>query len=216
MADPLFHAASYESMSLRWPADQGATLASLARFDAAHETSLLAAPLAGWEQVMDRHLDPKTKLPQSEVTGAGPGARFPRGCAQSYLTRYLGEVDPALAATWWSAYRERFLTRVGPVVGFREWPPGVERRADVDSGPIVFGVGTAASAFAIAAAKSQGDVLLATQLEANQGAVLATGVGGALAQTLLAESIAFQGRWQPVGVGKSGAARVGEERAGAE
>lgn len=196
--DPLFHAASYASTSFRWPADQTVTLASLARFDAAHGAHVLDAPLAGWKAVMGKHLDTKTGLPESELTGKGPGAKHPRGCAQSYITRYLAEVDAPLAATWWDAYRTHFLVRAGPVVGFREWPPGVERGGDVDSGPIVFGIGTAASAFALAAAKAQGDVVLATQLSANKTAVMSTGVGGELAKTVLAEAISFQGRWQPV------------------
>ncbi|MBL8917100.1 MAG: hypothetical protein JNM17_40720 [Archangium sp.] len=202
MADPTFHASSYEGVALRWPADQTVTLASIARFDAAHGTTLLTAPLAGWEKVMSKHLDPKTKLPESEVTGRGPGAKHPRGCAQSYITRYLSEADPKLAATWWTAYRANFLVRMGPIVGFREWPVGVERKGDVDSGPIIMGIGTAASAFALAAAKAQGDVLLAGQLEANETALLSTGIGGEMAHLALAEAIAFQGTWQPVGAGK--------------
>ena len=196
LSDPLKHATSYESTSLRWPADQTVTLASFARFDAAHGTSLLQAPLDAWREVINEHLDTKTGLPESEVTGKGPGAKFPRGCAQSFITRYLAESDPELAAKWWAAYREHFLVHIGAVVGFREWPRGVERKGDVDSGPIIFGIGTAASAFAIAAAKAQGDTLLAAQFEASAGAVLMTGVGGEVAQSVLAQAIQFQGRWQ--------------------
>ena len=200
LADPLRHAASYEGVSLRWPADQSVTLASLARFDAAHGTTLLQAPLDGWREVMSKHLDAKSGLPESEVTGKGPGAKHPRGCAQSFITRYLNEADPELAAKWWSAYREHFLVRLGAVVGFREWPRGVERKGDVDSGPIILGIGTAASAFGIAAAKAQGDVALAGQFEASASAVLMTGVGGEMAEGVLAQAISFQGRWQQVHV----------------
>lgn len=196
LADPLRHAASYEGSSLRWPADQTATLASLARFDAAHGATLLQAPLDGWREVIARHLDPKTGLPQSEVSGKGPGAKHPRGCAQSYLSRYLSEVDPALAASWWTAYREHFLVRLGGVVGLREWPRGVERKGDIDSGPIILGIGTAASALGIAAAKAQGEALLAAQLEASARAVIMTGAGGEVAQGVLAQAISFQARWQ--------------------
>jgi hypothetical protein len=197
LSDPTRHAASYQGVSLRWPADQAATLASLARFDGAHHTTLLEAPLLQWESFLAMHLDAKTALPVSEVTGKGPGAKYPRGCAQSYLTRYLAEADPALAATWWAQYRDHFLVHLGPVVGFREWPQGVERKGDVDSGPIILGIGTAASAFALPASKAQGDVLLAAQLEGSAGAVMATGAGGAVAQTVLAQAIRFEGRWQP-------------------
>lgn len=199
LADPLRHAASYPRVSLRWPADQAVTLAGLHRFDVAHapETPLADAPVREWKRVLEAHLDPTTALPKSELTGKGPGAKWPRGCAQSYLVRYVSEFDPALAASWWEPYRAHFLVRTSGVVGFREWPRGVARPADVDSGPIILGIGTAASAFAIAAAKSQGDTLLAAQLEAGANLLLATGVGGAAAQSVLAEAIRFQGRWQP-------------------
>lgn len=196
LVDPSRHAASYEGVALRWPADQTVTLASLARYDSAHGAGLLQQPLEEWRAVMAKHLDAKTGLPVSELTGKGPGAKYPRGCAQSFITRYLHESDPALAASWWAAYREHFLVRIGAVVGFREWPRGVERKGDVDSGPIIFGIGTAASAFGIAAAKAQGDVALAGQFEASAGAVMMTGVGGELAQGVLAQAISFQGRWQ--------------------
>ncbi len=195
LADPLRHAASYEGVGLRWPADQSVTLASLARYDAAHGTGLLKQPLEEWRGVMAKHLDGKTGLPRSELTGKGPGAQHPRGCAQSFITRYLKESDPELAAKWWASYREHFLVRIGAVVGFREWPRGVERKGDVDSGPIIFGIGTAASALGIAAAKAQGDGALAAQFEASASAVMMTSVGGEMAQGVLAQAISFQGRW---------------------
>lgn len=194
LADPLKHAASYVGRPFRWPADQSATLASLARFDTAHGAQLSKAPIAAWEDVLARHLDAKTGLPKSELTGKASNAALPRGCANSFLVRYTSEFDAPLASTWWRAYQTHFLTHVGPTVGFREWPRGVEKNADVDSGPIVFGVGAAASAFAISAAKSQGDGALAAQLEASQAAAMAL-VGGEGARGVLPEAIAFEGRW---------------------
>lgn len=197
LADPLAHASSYDSMTLRWPADQSATLASIARYDHAHQTQLLNEPLQRWKTVVASKTDTARELPWSEVTGKGPGARLPRGCAQSYISRYLAEVDPALSALWWHHYQEHFLVRPGPFVGFREWPRGVERAADSDSGPIIMGIGAAASAFGLAAARAQGDTLLAAQLEASEDFVLGTGAGGAATHSTLAEAIRFEAHWQP-------------------
>ncbi|MEW5737598.1 MAG: hypothetical protein AB1938_01665 [Myxococcota bacterium] len=198
LEDPLAHAPSYAALPLRWPADQSATLASLGRYDAAHGTSLVTAPLAAWARVLEeKGMNAKYALPMSEVTGRGPGASFPRGCAQSFISRYLAEVDASRSAEWWAAYREHFLVRVAGLPGFREWPRGVERKADVDSGPILLGVGAAASAFGISAARAQGDAALAVELEAAADLVLSTGAGGAAASTVLAQSIRFQARTQP-------------------
>jgi hypothetical protein len=83
------------------------------------------------------------------------------------------------------------------IVGFREWPPGVARRADSDSGPIVNGVGAAATALAIPAARAMGDDVLAQRLEATAGAVgLAARADPKLreaARTILAEAIRYLG-----------------------
>ncbi len=51
-------------------------------------------------------------------------------------------------------------------VGFREWPVGRERAADDDSGPIVEGVGAAATGLSIGAARAMGDEALALRVEA--------------------------------------------------
>jgi len=148
--------------------------------------------------VLARAVDAKLGLPWSEVTGRGPGARLPRGCALSWQTRYLREFDAALAARWWKQYRAHYVVDRVALVGFREWPPGVSRRADDDSGPIVNGVGAAATALAIPAARAMGDDLLASRIEATAKAIEAT-VGSdpklrRHATTVLAESIRYLGR----------------------
>ncbi len=198
LSAPTRHVASYASSPYRWPADQAATLASLARYDAAHGTALHQAPLEAWKTyVQTKALDEKLGLPWSEATGKAKGAKQPRGCAQSWVTRYLTELDPPLAAKWWSAYRAHYFTRTGPFAGFREWPPGVQHPADVDSGPILLGVGVAASAFAIGAARSQGDEALAKELESSADTVSRIPGAGRAAGMLLAQAIRFQARWQP-------------------
>ncbi len=192
---PTRHLASYASQPFRWPADQAATLASLARYDRAHGTQLHRAPLREWKAF----LGPRARegLPWSEVTGRAKGAKLPRGCAQSWMTRYLAEVDPRLAADWWKRYRAGYLVQVGPVVGFREWPRGTDLAADDDSGPILMGIGASASAFAISAARAQGDEALASRLEGAADAVSRVPGLGGVSGLLLAQAIRFQARWQP-------------------
>jgi hypothetical protein len=167
LEEPTFHVASFASRPYRWPADQTATLASLARFDRTHTAHLTDEPVRRWrEYVLAHGMDRKLGLPCSEVTGKAKGARMPRGCALSWQTRFLHEVDPGLAATWWRRYKDAYLVDRVAVVGFREWPPGHTGRADVDSGPIVRGVGAAATALAVSAARVMGDGVLAARLEA--------------------------------------------------
>lgn len=112
-------------------------------------------PLRRYEAVMDTHLG-KDGLPVSEVVGATPTSWLPRGCALSFTVRYLAEADPQRALALWNRYRQQFLVEQFLITGFREWPLGTDRPADADSGPIVHGVGAAASAFGIAAARHAG------------------------------------------------------------
>jgi hypothetical protein len=200
LADPRAHAPSYPDQPFRWPADQTATLAALHRFDRAHDEHLADQPIRRWTEYMHEHaLDASLGLPHSEVTGKAKGAKIPRGCALSFQTRYLHEFEPGLATTWWRAYRQHYLVDAVLVVGFREWPEGREHAADIDSGPIVKGIGTAASALAIAAARAMDDDLLATRLTVSASA--ARSLAGAAAQraadTALAAAILSVGAHVP-------------------
>ncbi len=195
LADQYAIAPSYGAFPDRWPADQSATLASLGRHDAAHGSALLPRPLAAFRAVMTTKAAQPGGLPRSELARARRSSKHPRGCANSFIARYLAEVDPPLAATWWAAYRKAWLVPIAGLRGFREWPPGVDGPADADSGPILLGVGMAASALGIAAARAQGDEALAAQLELSADTV--SQFAGPLAQLLFAQAIRFEGRWQP-------------------
>jgi hypothetical protein len=165
LADPRGHAASYGGRPERWPADQAATLAAIARYDAGHGTQLVDAPRSVWRRQIEGALDHRLGLPSSELSGADRANRLPRGRALSWQTRFLFEVDPALARTWWAAYLKSYLVEAPDRVGLREWPPGVDRPADHDSGPIVRGVGARASSLGVAVARIAGDERLAERLE---------------------------------------------------
>jgi len=199
LREPTHHLPSYPDVAYRWPADQTTTLAALARYDRAHATALTAEPFRRWRAFVLAHaMDGGLGLPWSEATGRAPGARAPRGCALSWQTRYLAEVDPALAARWWAAYRAQYLVDRLVLVGFREWPVGRERRPDADSGPIVQGVGAAATALGIPAARAMGADALANRLEGTAQVVsAAAATRPALrrqAHTVLAEAIRYLGR----------------------
>jgi hypothetical protein len=78
-----------------------------------------------------------------------------RGCANSGILNLTGELDPVVADRWYASYVEHYWVD-GWVKGFREMPPGMETFCDVDSGPVVFGIGSVASAFGIGAARAVG------------------------------------------------------------
>ena len=81
----------------------------------------------------------------------------PRGCGNAGILQFAAELDSDSAVSWYSAFETHFWYDRGWVVGFREHPQGPgEELVDVDSGPVVFGIGSVASAFGIGAARSVG------------------------------------------------------------
>lgn len=113
-------------------------------------------------------LDPDTQLPSyfadpRQGVGLGPA----RGVGASYMLIWAGELWPETAKSWYGLYDRQFVQEHSFISGVREFRKGLEGYSwlgDVDSGPIVGGLGVAASAFGIAAARVNGDSQLAHAL----------------------------------------------------
>lgn len=198
LSEPTAHVPSFAGKPERYPADQAAVLAAIARHDEAHGTQLAAEPAKRFDTFLTEHAtDADTGLPWSMVAPKSVKGKLPRGCALSWQTRYLAEVLPERAERDWRAYRAHYLFDAALLVGFREWPPGRDQGADIDSGPIVRGVGTAASALAISAARRMGDETLALRLEASAATVMKLAGNdpqvAAATKTKIAEAIRYLG-----------------------
>jgi hypothetical protein len=154
---------SYRGM--RWPVDGLFALESLRIHDEVFGTEHAAKPVKRWVEAMRAHLDPKTGLMPSFVHRDGRARDVPRGCALSWSLAVLPSLDPDFAADQWAAYKHHFLRETFGLPAFREYPPGIERPGDLDSGPIVLGLGMSATAFGLAAARANGDRELAARLE---------------------------------------------------
>ncbi len=202
LGDPFFNAPSFAGDAHRWPADQAVVLRALHLYDQARETQLHVAPLEAWVEVMERHRDPETGLYVSELTGADTSSPSPRGCALTWTVRYLAPVAPEVARDQWERAKDHHLQWLGPLAGFREWPRGMDGPADVDSGPIVMGVGAAATAFGLGAARAMDDDLTYAALVGTtclgRGITLLDAQSKAVADAILATSIELAMRsWIP-------------------
>lgn len=98
-----------------------------------------------------------------------------RGSGTMLTAWFLSFGDPALACHLYEAGRDGLRSRVGPVVGVREYARGASGDGDIDSGPIVAGLGVSATGFAIGAARACGDHDTAAELTRT-----ATWFGGAV------------------------------------
>lgn len=82
-----------------------------------------------------------------------------RGSANAWLLHHAPFLWPTQAERWFTAHNRDFWQASWWLVGYREFDRNerVTDPGDVDSGPIIGGLGTAASAFGIGATRSMGD-----------------------------------------------------------
>jgi hypothetical protein len=110
------------------------------------------------EKIHQRHADPPTGLLPFRI---GPGCAAEgglRASGASWSLLYLAHVDEAYALRGYEALRTTFVDAPIPgVLAVREWPRGVERGGDVDSGPLLLGLSPAATGFTVALARRADD-----------------------------------------------------------
>lgn len=107
---------------------------------------------------MDTHVEPTTGLPWSGLTRSGEPADGPRGCDLGLRIALLAELDPLRAQAMYQKFVQHFARDSSGFPGFAEWPSEVQRPADIDSGPILFGVGLSATGLGLGAARAVGDL----------------------------------------------------------
>ncbi|MBI5835219.1 MAG: hypothetical protein HZB16_23175 [Armatimonadetes bacterium] len=147
-----------------WPCDSVVAMAALCAHD-----RLLAprygATVARWRRLIESRLDPATGLlPHEADWPSGACLTGARGSSQALLLRFLPAVDPAWARRDYARFRALFAGGPAGLPGVREYPRGERGPMDVDSGPIVGGVGAVASFAALGPALAQGDRALAEPL----------------------------------------------------
>jgi hypothetical protein len=76
----------------------------------------------------------------------------PRGISLMYGLHYLKEFAPEFAAEQYALVRKQFYRSLLGMGAMMEFPAGEGGHADIDSGPVVFGLGPSASGFGIGAA----------------------------------------------------------------
>ena len=149
---------------LTWPVDSLFALESLKVHDEKYRTSYFPKAWAKHARTMDATTY-KSGLPASFVHLDGRAKDVPRGCALSWTLAVLPRLDPPRAKKLWEAYRSTFFSCGAVPCLVREYPPGVDRKSDIDSGPIIGGFGMAATGFALGAARANSDTATALKLE---------------------------------------------------
>ena len=160
------HADLLPHVKMKWSADQAAIIYSLWLFDKNNQTDISFDLKNKWISYMNKncvHL--KTGLYQTEVLGVKKYSKEPRGCALSYLIHYMGRFDHKVALNQWELYKHHMLINVLGRTGFREYLSSYEGSWTPDSGPIIGGVGIAATGLGLNASSTMNDKKTYKKLE---------------------------------------------------
>ena len=146
-----------------YPPDMAMVAGSIALHDCA--LGLAERPfMPAWRRAFSRYVDPHSGLlyqAADAATGAPLGP--PRGSGTALAAYSLVFADHALSQQLYAGLRRQAMS----VLGFgmmREYPAEHTGSGDIDSGPVLFGVGVSATGFALAAARLHGDDALFTEL----------------------------------------------------
>jgi hypothetical protein len=90
------------------------------------------------------------------------------------MLTFLPAIDSAFARSQYEIYRDLFVDERMGLPGIREYPPGVTGWGDIDSGPVIWEIGGAASVVGLGTSAVYGDSVLHHGLN---GAVEGFGMG---------------------------------------
>ena len=166
MAYDNYHADLLPHVKMKWSADQAAIIYSVWLYDKNYNTNISGDLIYKWLQFMETNgTHKKTGLFKTEVLGTRNYSDQPRGCSLSYMIHYMGRFAPRRATEQWKLYKKHMMKRVFGKIGFREFLPDYDGSWSPDSGPIIAGVGVAATGLGLNAASTVGDRKVFSGLE---------------------------------------------------
>lgn len=184
-----------------FPADNAVAVASIALHGRATGTDHSRVLRRFGETLRQRYVEPRSGLLYQRLDpDTLRPVDTPRASGTAYSAWFLAYADPPLARTLYEATARMHRTALG-FGAIREHPDG-SWRADLDSGPVLFGVGVSPSGFALAASRMHGDEARFTSLYATaqlfgmparvDGATTYV-AGGALGDALLSAAVTARG-----------------------
>jgi len=145
---------SYQNQS--WPADMCAAMASVS-LDNKSFNPKYGNLIAEWVKEVRSKTDPVTKLIPHEVNSTtGETLEGARGSSISLIIRLLSEIDRNFAREQFELYQQYFVSTTFGLPSINEYPKGQTGSGDIDSGPVIFGVGFAGTIVSIGTFSSLG------------------------------------------------------------
>ncbi|MES2794896.1 MAG: hypothetical protein V4683_02965 [Bacteroidota bacterium] len=144
-----------------WPADMFVAMASISNYDKIFKPKY-KNEISEWINGVKLNLDPKTKLiPHKVNPRTGGTIEGPRGSSISLIIRLLAEIEPNFANEQYELYKTNFVITTLGLPSICEYPKGQFGETDIDSGPVIFGVGFSGTIVSIGTYSMLGDSELA-------------------------------------------------------
>ena len=150
---------SYDGMA--WPGDNIICLAALSLHDRLFKPTFTFEREV-WLQRIKKATDPETGLiPHYTDAANGTIRAGARGSSQVLMLAFLPYIDPDFSKQQYQRFRTHFLTWRMGLPGFREYPLGFSGNGDIDSGPVIAGIGGVATIVGQRASLMHGDCRVA-------------------------------------------------------
>ncbi len=162
LKSPTHHLDSYPYLC--WTADNVTALKSLFIHDKLYNSNYKKAYFA-WKKWTQNNLDPDSGMFAGHlISQTGELLQPSRGCANSWILSLLPDMDPEFARKQYKQYRKKFMINRLGFNMLREYPKGIDKPADVDSGPIIWGAGVTATGVGLGASFANGDMETASDI----------------------------------------------------
>lgn len=146
-----------------WPADAMVCVAALSLHDKLFVPKY-SASITEWVKRVKQKCDTHGLIPHATDPVYGSAIVQARGSSQSLMLVFLKDIDKQFAMSQFKLYRTCFVdTRFG-ITGLREYPKGKDGVGDVDSGPVIFQLGSAATIVGMQTMSAYGEDMTATKI----------------------------------------------------
>jgi hypothetical protein len=155
---------TYEYMPI-FTADNTVVMASLRLYDMIFHTNHDPIIRRWLDYTKEHLLDPETQLMVFYVGYKGNPMGGCRGSGIGWNSFYLPFIDTSFAMHQFKQMKVHLIKSLPlGAAALREYPKGKSGPADIDSGPIIFGMSTSGTGFAVAGARHSKDVSLLSGL----------------------------------------------------
>jgi hypothetical protein len=146
-----------------WPADMIVGMASVSHFNGIIDNRY-QKDIKSWLSRIDTLLDSYTGLiPHSVYPNNGKMLEGARGSSMSLIIKFFSEIDKNYSKKLYERYQKYFMETILGLPYIREYPKGKNGTGDIDSGPVIFDIGSAGTIVSIGTHASMQELNLSHQ-----------------------------------------------------